>query len=140
MSSLIDWKSECIKKEQKVLELEKKLQDCAKKNIELINEKKVMQGSLTKLETFANSIQRENQDQDEALNKVEKVWKQKVLEAERKVKALEKLLAEKRKVEFNEQSITLQTYIKSYKEKIEKLEKELKEKNQKIKEIEGIKL
>ncbi len=122
------------------MELEKKLQDCAKKNIELLNDKKVMEESIKKLETFANSIQMQEKDHNKIVEKMEKVWKGKVLEAERKIKALEKLLEEKRKVEFNEQSLTLQTYLKSYKEKIQKLEDELKEKDQKIKKLEGIKL
>ncbi|MHA1715289.1 MAG: hypothetical protein ACTSXP_06570 [Promethearchaeota archaeon] len=140
MSVLIDWKSECIKKDQRILELEKQLKECAKKNIELLNEKKILQEAIAKLEAFANSIKEQEKDQNKIIEKIEKAWKQKVLEAERKIKALEKLLEDKRKVEFKEHSLTLQTYIKSYKDKIQKLEEQLKEKDKKIRELEGVKL
>ena len=137
MSSLTDWKAENEKTVAENKELKIKLQECAKKNIELLNEKKVMEESLKKLEAYAARIAEKESSKEKSADKIEQAWKQKVLEAERKVKAYEKLLEDKQKVKLNEQSLTLQSYLGSYKEKIARLEKELKEKDNELHKLKG---
>ena len=132
MASLTDWKAENEKNIVEIKELKAKLQECAKKNIDLINEKKIMEESLAKLEAYAARIAEKEDSKQNSADKIEQAWKQKVLEAERKVKAYEKLLEDKQKVKLNEQSLTLQSYLNSYKEKIARLETELKEKNDEL--------
>ena len=66
------------------------------------------------------------------VEKMEDVWKAKVLDGQRKIRALEKLLDDKRKKELNMQSLTLQKYIQSYKDKIQELENQLKEKEREL--------
>jgi len=125
--SLTDWKLLSSQKEEEIHDLRSKLSEMAKKNLELIRIKKDLEGRVQAMQDVAQNFEKVANNVQGEVDKIEAVWKKKVLDGHRKIRALEKLLDDKRQKDLDMKSLTLQKYVSTYKDKIEELEKQLKE-------------
>ena len=123
--ALTDWKALNQEKDEEIKELKLKISELVKKNLLLVKEKSDLDGKVKAMEQVAKNFEAYTNKVQDEVAKMEGVWKNKVLEEHRKVRALEKLLAEKRKGEISQTSLSLKSYLQSYKEKIADLEKKL---------------
>lgn len=113
--TLVDYKSEARKRDAIIKDLNEKLNENVKKTMSVINEKNEIKRQL-------EAIQQKSQTLEDKESKIEGIWKRKLLEAERKVRAIEKILEQKNTEISNLQS----RYIAELTEK-DRIIKELKE-------------
>ena len=123
--ALTDWKALNQEKEEEIKALKEKISKLVQKNLLLVKEKSDLESRIQAMEEVAKNFEMYTNKVQDEVAKIETVWKNKVLEGHRKIRALEKMLAEKRKGEIKEKSLSLQSYLKSYKEKIADLEVKL---------------
>ena len=133
--SLTDWKSVSSEKDEEISDLKKKISEMAKKNLELLRKKAELEGRVNAMQDVVENFQKVANNVQGEVDKVEAVWKNKVLESHRKIRALEKLLDDKRQKELDMKSLTLQKYVQTYKDKIAELEEELLKYKNKSKEL-----
>ncbi len=125
--SLTDWKNVSSQKDEEIKELKAKISELVKKNLQIVKEKSDLESKLKAMEDVANNFEKYATNVQSEVEKIESVWKAKVLEGHRKIRALEKLLDDKRKKDLDMKSLTLQKYVQTYKDKITELENKLKE-------------
>ncbi|NHI92492.1 MAG: hypothetical protein EAX96_08305 [Candidatus Lokiarchaeota archaeon] len=123
--TLTDWKAINQQKDEEIKELKEKISDLVKKNLMMVKEKSELESRISEMEEVAKNFEAYTNKVQDEIEKIESVWKNKLLDSHRKERALEKMLAEKRKGEIDQKSLSLQSYLKSYKDKIEDLEKKL---------------
>ena len=123
--ALTDWKALNQKKDEEIKELKLKISELVKKNLALVKDKADLESRIQAMEEVAKNFENYTNKVQDEVQKMEAVWKNKVLEGHRKIRALEKMLSEKRKGEISQTSLSLQNYLKSYKEKIADLEQKL---------------
>lgn len=87
---LVDYKGEVEKRDRIILEMDAKFKEYVKQAMQVINERNALKEELDKLKTKTDNL-------EEKEGKIEGVWKRKLLEAERKVRAVEKILEQKNK-------------------------------------------
>ncbi len=87
---LIDYKSEVEKRDKIIQEMNKNFQDYVKNAMNVINERNALKAEL-------DAIKEKSQVLEDKEGKIESVWKRKLMEAERKVRAVEKILEQKNK-------------------------------------------
>ncbi|MHA1380680.1 MAG: hypothetical protein ACTSRG_20115 [Candidatus Helarchaeota archaeon] len=86
--SLIDYKGEVEKRDRIILEMDAKFKEYAKKTMQVINERNALKAELENLKSKTQNLESKE-------GKIEGIWKRKLLEAERKVRAVEKILEQK---------------------------------------------
>ncbi|MHA1784823.1 MAG: hypothetical protein ACTSVE_06465, partial [Candidatus Helarchaeota archaeon] len=119
-------------KDEEIKELKKKISELVKKNLLLVKEKSDLEEKIASMDEVVKNFEEMTEKVQKDFDKLENVWKGKVLEGHRKIRALEKLLNEKRKAELDMKSLTLQKYVQSYKDKISKLEEQLEAANKEL--------
>ena len=133
--SLTDWKSVCSEKDEEIKDLKGKISDLVKKNLQLVRVKSELEGRIKAMEDVAENFEKVANSVQGEVDKIEAVWKAKVIDSHRKIRALEKLLDDKRQKDLDMKSLTLQKYVQTYKDKIAELEEELLKYKSKSKEL-----
>ena len=88
--TLVDYKAEVEKRDQIITEMSANFKEYSKKTMEIINERNALKKQIEELQERLQVF--ENKE-----GKIEGIWKRKVNEAERKVRAMEKILEQKNK-------------------------------------------
>ncbi|MFX1453375.1 MAG: hypothetical protein ACFFCM_21250 [Promethearchaeota archaeon] len=88
--TLIDYKAELEKREQIIREMSANFKEYSKETMEIINERNILKKELEELQSQLQVYEGKE-------GKIEGVWKKKLGEAERKVRAVEKILEQKNK-------------------------------------------
>jgi len=88
--ALVDYKGEVEKRDKIILEMDAKFKEYVKKTMKIINERNALKSELEKLKSKTQNLEAKE-------GKIEGIWKRKLMEAERKVRAMEKILEQKNK-------------------------------------------